>query len=113
MKITISDGDLSIEEHEGGDVTIEICGEGETTNDPNDVPEDREPPHPTLARVGKKVARNDVIDLAAWLMTFALMDQDGDEDVWKRFESAHQEALLQIAREARSSLGTRKGDPTT
>lgn len=111
MRIEISDGDLSVEESEEGSVTIEVCGQGESTNDPNDVPEDKEPPHAVLARVGKKITKNDSIDLAAWLMTFALMEESGDEDAWKRFEETHQQAMLQITREARIALREKGSEP--
>lgn len=49
----------------------------------------------------KSIRGTDVIDLAAWLMTFAQLDEPEDVDVWERFNQANKDAMTQIARESR------------
>lgn len=56
-----------------------------------------------LISAQKAVRGNDVIDLAAWLMTFAQLDEPEDQDVWERFHQACKDAMTQIARESRRS----------
>jgi type VI protein secretion system component VasF len=86
MKIEIDDGGLVIED---GDREVSL-----TIHQKVDA-------NGALLSAHKAVRGNDMIDLAAWLMTFAQLDEPEDQDVWERFHQACKDAMTQIARESR------------
>lgn len=88
MKIEIDDGGLVIEDGDR-EVSLTIHQKVDTSG--------------ALISAQKAVRGNDVIDLAAWLMTFAQLDEPEDQDVWERFHQACKDAMTQIARESRRS----------
>lgn len=86
MKIEIDDGGLVLEDGDR-EVSISVHQKVDTSG-------------ATLS-ARKAIRGSDVIDLAAWLMTFAQLDEPEDVDVWERFHQACKDAMTQIARESR------------